>query len=206
MLEVGLTGGIASGKSTVAGMLADLGAFVVDADELAHLATSPSGAAYEQIVERFGREILDDSGAIDRARLGRLVFADPEARQALNSIVHPAVRSEAKRRIASYAVKGRAPMAIFDAALLVETGAYRDFHRLIVTRCSRETQIRRLTTRKAMTRDEAVARIDAQLPLDQKLVVAHYVIDTDTTLEQTRSQASRVYSSLLSDYEEEFGS
>jgi dephospho-CoA kinase len=100
ILEVGLTGGIASGKSTVAGMLADLGAFVVDADELAHLATSPSGAAYEQVVERFGREILDDSGAIDRARLGGLVFADPEARQALNSIVHPAVRSEARRRIA----------------------------------------------------------------------------------------------------------
>ena len=205
ILKVGLTGGIASGKSTVAGMLADLGAFVIDADELAHLATSPSGRAYAPVIERFGREVVDSSGRIDRNRLGRLVFADPEARQALNSIVHPVVRAEADRRTAAYAEKCRTPLAVFDAALLVETGAYRDFHRLIVTRCSRETQICRLTERDTLTRDEATARIDSQAQLEEKLAVAHYVIDTDTSLEQTRDQTSRVYSSLLSDYESEFG-
>jgi dephospho-CoA kinase len=205
ILRVGLTGGIASGKSTVAGMFADLGAFVVDADELAHLAIAPGGAAHDAVVARFGREVLDADGRIDRPRLGRLVFSDPAARNALNAIVHPAVRAEAERRIAVHAEKSRSPISIFDAALLVETGAYRDFHRLIVTRCGPETQLRRLTERDRMPREEAVARIDAQAPLERKLAVAHYVVDTEAPIEKTRDQTSRVFSSLLADYDELFG-
>jgi dephospho-CoA kinase len=198
MLKVGLTGGIASGKTTVAAMLADLGAFVVDADELTRLVTSPGGAAYDRLVERFGRAVLDADGRIDRPRLGRVVFADAEARRDLERIVHPEVRAEADRRIAACAERHGASIAVLDAALLVETGAHHDFDRLIVTRCSRETQLRRLTERDRMSTEEARARIDAQAPLEEKLAVADYVIDTDGPLDDTRARTESVYADLLS--------
>ena len=137
VLRVGLTGGIASGKTTVAQMFSELGALVVDADEIAHRVVAAGGPAYERVVARFGRAILDDRGEVVRSRLGRLVFDDSTARAALNAIVHPEVRAEADRRIADYA--GAAPVALFDAALLVETGAYRDFDRVIVVRCASVT-------------------------------------------------------------------
>jgi len=205
ILKVGLTGGIASGKSTVAGMLAERGAYVVDADALAHAATAPGGAAYDRVVERFGRQVLDDDDRIDRDKLGRLVFGDVLARQALNQIVHPVVRAEADRRINAHAVNCPVPIGIVDAALLVETGAYRDFARLIVTRCSRRTQIERLMARDGMTAEEAEDRIAAQSPLAHKLAVADYIIDTETTLEETRHQTATVYSELVDDYRAEFG-
>lgn len=204
VLRVGLTGGIASGKSTVAGMLADFGAFVLDADELAHDAMTPGGPAHAPLVERFGREILDEGGRIDRAVLGRRVFGDADERRALNEIVHPHVRAEADRRIAECARLGCSPLAVFDAALLVETGAYRDFHRLVVVRCSREQQLGRLAGRDDLTPREAQARVDAQASVEDKVSVADYVIDTEGPLDETRAATRRVYSNLLADYEREF--
>jgi len=150
---VGLTGGIASGKSNVAGVFVELGAFVVDADHLAHRLMRPGEPAFDEIVERFGRRIVDDRGEIDRQRLGRLVFGDAQARAALNGIMHPRVRAEAERQFAEAAAAGRARVAVFDAALLVETGAFRDFDRLIVLRCARETQIERLIQRGGLSLD-----------------------------------------------------
>ena len=204
VLRVGLTGGIASGKSTVAEMLAEFGAFVLDADELAHRAMAPEGPAHQALVARFGRGILDARGRIDRAVLGRRVFADAAERQALNEIVHPHVRTEADRRIAECARLSWSPLAVFDAALLVETGTYRDFHRLLVVHCSRERQLERLATRNGLPRPEAEARIDAQAPAEEKVAVADYVIDNDGPLDKTRTRTRDVYSRLLTDYENEF--
>jgi dephospho-CoA kinase len=205
ILRVGLTGGIASGKTTVARILAEHGAFVIEADDVAHELLEPGTPVYASVLKRFGREILDASGCVVRSRLAARVFGSAEARKALNEIVHPAVRAEATRRIEAYAPGGRSPIAVLDAALLVETGAYRDYHKLIVCRCSHEAQIRRLIVRDGLTTDEVHARLAAQAPLEHKLRVADYVIDTEGTLRETRRQTDRVYSSLLTDFELEFG-
>lgn len=205
ILRVGLTGGIASGKTTVGHILAEHGAYVLDADELAREVMAPGMPAHAEIVERFGKEILGDDGRIARARLAARVFHDAHARKALDAIVHPRVGAEADRRIDEYAPRGRAPIAIFDAALLVESGLYRDFQRLIVCRCGRETQVHRLLARNGLETGEASARIDAQAPLQDKLALADYVIDTDGTLRETRRQTGEVYTSLVADFERTFG-
>lgn len=205
ILRVGLTGGIASGKTTVARILAEHGAFVIEADDLAHDLLEPGTPVYSSVLERFGSEILDASGRIVRSRLAARVFGNADARKTLNEVVHPEVRAEANRRIEAYAPRGRSPIAVLDAALLVETGAYRDYHKLVVCRCSHEAQVRRLIVRDQLTTDEVHARIAAQAPLEDKLRVADYVIDTEGTLRETRRQTDRVYSSLLTDFELEFG-
>lgn len=205
ILRVGLTGGIASGKSTVARNLAELGAFVVDADQLAHEMMQPGGPAYDRVVRRFGRDILDDDGRIVRARLARQVFGDDRARLDLNSMVHPEVRAETERRIAECASEGRATIAVFDAALLVESGRHRDFHRVVVVRCRRETQIRRILARDGRSTADAEARIDSQAPMEDKLAVADYVIDTEGTLREARKRVEAVYAALRDDFTREFG-
>jgi len=197
-LRVGLTGGIASGKSTVAARLAESGAQVIDADRLAAHATEPGGVAFDAVVVRFGKQILDPRGSIDRAALGRIVFSDPGARSDLESIVHPAVRAAAEAIVAELLVQhGDGTIVVFEAALLVETGAFRDYDRLIVTRCSRGTQIDRLLRRDGMTRAEAEARIDAQAPLEAKLALADFVVDTECSLALTRKQVDRIYAALV---------
>ncbi len=196
ILEVGLTGGIACGKSSVAGYMAELGAFVIDADEIVQQVTAPRGSAYDDVVRRFGTGILDAEGRIDRPALAARVFNDAGELEALNSIVHPRVHVEARRRVAECAREGRATMAVFDAALLVETGAHKDFHRLVVVTCRRETQMQRLRER-GLGDAEATARIDAQAPVQAKVAVADHVIDTDCTLEETRRRTASVYAELL---------
>jgi len=204
ILRVGLTGGIAAGKSTVARFLSELGVFVLDADHLAHMATAPGGGAFDEVVAHFGDRILDGQGRIDRLRLADIVFEDAESRTALNALVHPKVRSEAERRIREYSTKALMPLAVVDAALLFETGAFRDFDRLIVVHCRRETQIERLTERDGMTREQAEARIDAQAPTADKLAVANYAIDTDDSLEQVRRATEDILGRLMNDYDRQF--
>lgn len=201
VLRVGLTGGIASGKTTVASLLAEHGAFILDADRIGHDLIAPGGAAYAGVVARFGPAILEPDGSVSRPRLGAIVFADPEARRALDAIVHPHILPEVNRRLAAYLETGHALVAVVDAALLVEAGMARAFHRLVVVRCARETQIRRLMTRNGMSQEEAERRIDAQAPLETKLAVADYVVDTDGTMRQTREQVDRLWRDLLGDYE-----
>jgi dephospho-CoA kinase len=181
-LRVGLTGGIASGKSTVGQALAGRGALVLDGDRLAHEVIAPGGPAHAAVVQRFG--------TADRARLGTRVFADPAERQALEAIVHPAVLAELARRIAGYA--GPARIAVFEAALIVEAGAHERFDRLIVVHCSAATQLRRLVER-GLSPAEAQARIDAQAPAERKLAVADFVIDTEDSLGQTQRQVDEVW-------------
>jgi dephospho-CoA kinase len=204
ILKTGLTGGIASGKTTVAGFLSELGAFVIDADAIAHDAISPGGEAFDEVVERFGPGILDPQGRIQRTALGQIVFRDAEARRSLNEIVHPRVIAETDRRIGRYLLTGHAPVSVVDAALLVEAGMFRTFERLIVVRCSPDVQLRRLLAR-GLDPKEALLRIDAQAPLEDKLAVADYVVDTETTLHETRKQTEAVYAALLSDFEKKYG-
>jgi dephospho-CoA kinase len=200
ILEVGLTGGIASGKTTVGGFLQDLGAFVVDADRVARVVVEPGGSAYDEVLIRFGGGIVDAAGRIDRPALGTLVFGDDDARNDLNTIIHPHVRAEARRLFDECAREGRSRVAVFDAALLVETGAYRDYDRLVVVSCDESTQLRRLLARGLDT-PAARARIAAQFPLSRKIAVADHVIDTNGTLAQTRAQTDHLWSALLTSAE-----
>lgn len=205
VLRVGLTGGIATGKSTVASMLRDLGAFVLDADRIVHELLEPDGAAFAEVVGRFGAEILDGAGKVDRGRLGAIVFADERQRRALEAIVHPKVVAEIERRILERGEAGDpVPLVFVDAALLVETGLHRAFDRVVLTVCGRERQIERLRQR-GMSREEAESRLAAQAPDGAKLAAADYVVDTSGSLDDTRSQVARLYTALLRDSQEEFG-
>jgi dephospho-CoA kinase len=205
ILRVGLTGGIASGKTTIGRIFVSLGAYVIEADALVHELLQPRTNVFHAVIAQFGDACLAPDGTIDRASLGQRVFHDAAARVALEAIVHPAVRAEAERRLQAYGPAGRSPVAIFDAALLVETGTHRDFRRLVVARCSRAAQLHRLLARNRFTADEAEARLDAQAPLADKLAVADYVIDTEGTLRETERQTEHVWAALLSDFDAEFG-
>ena len=196
LLRVGLTGGIASGKSTVAKLLGDLGAVVLDADRVAHDVMAPGKAAFDRVAARFGPAILAPDGTIDRRALGAIVFRDAAARLDLEAIVHPAVIEEIERRIGALEAGGLARVAVIDAALLVESGYHRRVDRVIVLRCARGAQIERLLAR-GLSRDAAEARLAAQLPLEEKLAVAHYVIDTDIPLAETRTQVEATWAALL---------
>jgi dephospho-CoA kinase len=196
LLKVGLTGGIASGKTTVADHLERLGAFVIRADEIAHRIIEPGGPAHAAVVERFGSEILDDARRIVRPRLARIVFGDAAALAALNAIVHPEVRRESERLMRQCATEDRSWLAVYDAALLVETGYHRQLDRLIVVSCSPATQLRRLRERDGMSEVEARRRVESQAPLDEKLAAADYVIDTDGSMERTLSRTERVFEFL----------
>lgn len=205
ILRAGLTGGIASGKTTVAQIFAEHGAFVLDADAIAHELMRKGNPAFDEVVARFGSEILDGQSEIHRPSLAGIVFHDPQARRDLDAIVHPRILPECERRIAVYLARGHALIAVIDAALLVESGIYRKLDRLVVTRCEVATQIRRLISRNGMSEEEAAARVDSQAPLSEKLAVANYVVDTGGTLRQTRDEADRVWRALISDYDSRWG-
>ena len=198
MLRVGLTGGLASGKSTVASLFRDLGAFHIDADAIAHDLLSAGGRARDEVAARFGKAIVAADGSIDRKRLAAIVFSDPRALADLNAIVHPKVREEIARRIARHEEGlDPSPIAILDAALLVEAGAHRDLDALVVVTCRPETQIARAVRRGGMTEEEARARIAAQAPAGAKLEAADYVIDNEGTLEETARRTRDVWTALL---------
>jgi len=198
MLRVGLTGGLAAGKSTVAAFFRELGAFHVDADLIAHELLAPGGGAVSEVVNRFGAGIVGAGGAIDRKALAAIVFADPRALADLNALVHPKVREEIARRIASEeSAASASPVALVDAALLVESGIHRDLDALIVVACGEETQVARAVARGGVTEGEARARIAAQAPLPEKLASADYVIDNESSLDATKRQVRAVWEALL---------
>lgn len=198
MLRVGLTGGLASGKSFVGRALEELGCLWIQADELGHRVLRPDGKAYAAVVAEFGGDILKEDGTIDRPRLGCLAFSDPERLAALNSMVHPAVICLEEELIADFAARAPHGITVVEAAILVETGGHRRFDKLIVTSCSREQQLERAVSRMGMTREQALARIARQLPVADKLKVADYVIDTSGEESRTLEQVRKVYESLRS--------
>jgi dephospho-CoA kinase len=177
---VGLTGGIASGKSTVARIMRDAGVPVLDADGLGHMVLEPGGAAHDAVVERFGEQVLGRDGAtIDRQKLGGLVFDDPGRRAELEAITHPAIAALATRGLELIASRDE-PLAIYEAALLVETGIYKTLAALIVVDCTLAAQIERLCARDGYSPHAAAARIASQLPSEEKLAVADYVIENNS--------------------------
>lgn len=198
MLTVGLTGGLASGKSFVGHALADLGCHLIEADELGHQVLLPGGEAYDAVVHEFGSEILDSDGLIDRTKLSGLVWNAPERLQKLSSLVHPPVIAREERMIAEIAKSDPQAIVLVAAAILVETGRYKRFDRLIVVVCNRDQQIERAVQRGPYSREQVLARLSRQLPLEEKLRVADYVIDTSGTKENTLDQVRAVYGSLRS--------
>ena len=197
MLRVGLTGGLASGKSFVGQALARLGCHLVQADELGHEALLPAGAAYEGVIREFGKEILDADGTINRQKLAAEVFGKPERLRVLNGLVHPPVIRREEELLHQIEARDPEGIAVMEAAILIETGSYERFDKIVLAVCSHEQQIARAMER-GLTRDEVVARLDRQMPLEEKRNFADYVVDTSGTKEETLRQVSEVYRHLRS--------
>jgi dephospho-CoA kinase len=197
MLRVGLTGNIASGKSNAARVFAELGACIIDADAIAHELMLPGHETYDSVTQAFGDAILNVDRTINRKALGHLIFGEQEKRLLLNSLVHPAVIAEVDKRITEAEKTNPRGIIIVDAALMVETGYYKLYDRLIVVTCTSSLQLARLVNRDELTLEQARARIMAQMPVEEKLKVAHYTIETSGTLRQTREQIEAIYRDLL---------
>lgn len=178
----GLTGGIACGKSTVAAMLVERGASVIDADQLARDVVAPGTDGLAAVLERFGAHLLRDDGTLDRPALGRIVFGDEAARRDLEAILHPRI-AEASMGAIMAAQQDDGDPIFYDAALLVENDSWRHFAGLVVVACSPDTQVARLAHRDGLDASEARARLDAQLPIADKIAVADHVIDNDGPLD-----------------------
>ena len=197
MRVIGLTGGIASGKSTAARTLAELGARVVDADRVAREIVAPGQPALAEIVRTFGREMLLPDGTLDRKRLGAVIFADADKRRALNAITHPRIAAETQARLGQLRDEG-VPVAIYEAALLVENGVHKALDGLIVVACDETTQLARLVARDGYSEADAHARIAAQAPMAEKLAAATWVVDTSGPLADTKKQLARIWEEILS--------
>jgi dephospho-CoA kinase len=198
MFRVGLTGGIASGKSGVLRRLAALGLATLDLDEVAHAVMVPGRPAYEDVVGAFGRGILAPDGTIDRKALGAIVFGDASARQRLDALVHPRVRAEETRRVDRLGAEGQ-ELVVSDGALLVEAGVHLRFDRLVVVHCPPEEQRRRLVARDGISEEAAQARLDAQMPIGEKRRFAHLDVDSSGPLEATAARADVLAGILLTE-------
>jgi dephospho-CoA kinase len=192
----GLTGGVASGKSTVARYFQDLGAYIIDADRVGHESIEPGRPAFEEILDHFGRDILDASGHIDRKKLGPMVFADPQELRALNAIVHPRIIARSNELALEYHARNPHAVVIVDAALIFESGIGGTLRKIIVAWCRPEQQEERLMAKAGVSLEEAERRIHAQMPVEEKRRRADYVIDCSGTLEQSRVQADAIFGEL----------
>jgi dephospho-CoA kinase len=193
---VGLTGGIGSGKSTVARIFGEQAIPVIDADVIARDVVEPGTDGFREVVAAFGPDLLGGDGALDRKKLAERVFADDGARKKLEAILHPRIAAESMRRMSEISA-GTHPYAIYEAALLVENGSYRMLAALVVVSASEEAQVARVMARDGTSEDEARARIRAQLPLAKKIEVADFVIENDGSLERTRERTLEVHRALL---------
>ena len=192
-MRVGLTGGVASGKSTVAALLAELGAVVIDADKLAREVVAPGTDGLRRVVEEFGADVLAADGSLDRPALGAIVFGDEPARRRLEAIIHPLVRARA-RELEAAAPQGA--VVVHDIPLLAETGQADRFDAVLVVDVPVRTQIDRMVEQRAMTPEEAEARVAAQATRDQRLSVATYAIDNTGRLEDLRERVTEVFEKL----------
>lgn len=192
---VGLTGGIASGKSTASRMFTELGAYVIDADKIARAVVEPGEPALDAIRSAFGEEVIASDGSLDRERLGQIVFADPSARARLGQITHPRI-AQAMMEEASAAEEAGHAWVIYDAALIVENNLHAGLAALIVVSLDPEVQLQRLLARDGFTLEQARARVDSQLPLADKVAVADYVIDNSGSLEATEARVTELYQKI----------
>jgi dephospho-CoA kinase len=201
MFIVGLTGGIASGKSLVARVFKDLGATVIDADRIVHELLEPGQDAWKEILQYFGQDIQRADKTIDRRRLGAIVFSDREKRSWLNACLHPRVFSVYATQVAHLRMRAPDALLFFDAALLIESGYHQNMDRLIVVYAEPEQQIERLMARDRFTREEALLRITSQMPLSEKRMLADYIIDNSGVREETERQARELFGQLKNEAE-----
>ncbi|MBI1787378.1 MAG: dephospho-CoA kinase [Acidobacteria bacterium] len=198
MLRVGLTGGLATGKSFVGACLSELGCHLIQADLLGHEVLLPDGEAYPAVAAEFGPGILRADRAIDRKLLAADVFGRPERLARLNSLVHPHIFQRQEELVSQYSAADPTGIVVIEAAIMIEAGSHKRCQRLIVVVCSEEQQIERAMKRDGATREEVLARLGMQMPLAEKLKFADYVIDTTGGKEHTREQTRKVYESLRS--------
>ena len=199
-LLVGLTGGIASGKSTVGRQLVELGCRLIDADVLAREVVLPGEPAWQAIVEAFGREVVGPDGQLDRKRLGAVVFADPARRKALEAITHPAIHARRQAILDAWAAERFQGLVVLDIPLLIEVGAASHVDRVVVVYVERAVQLERLMRRDGFARPEAERRIESQMSLAEKARHAHYVIDSSGTPEETQAQVRAVHGALVAEH------
>jgi dephospho-CoA kinase len=196
MLVLGLTGGIASGKNSVAAKLKELGAEIIDADLICRELVEPEKPAWREIVGSFGKEVLGSDGLINRKKLGKAVFKDSKKRELLNSILHPKVMEEEWRLIAELKKKKSDAIVVVNAALLIESGNYRDVDKVVVVVTSEKKMVKRLIARDGLTEEEARLRVRAQMPSDEKLKYADYVIDNNGTIDELNDKVIELHGIL----------
>ncbi|HET9528027.1 MAG TPA: dephospho-CoA kinase [Pyrinomonadaceae bacterium] len=196
MLRVGLTGSIAVGKSFVTSVLAELGCRVLDADQTAREVVMPGAAGLAAVVREFGEEVLAPDGTLDRAHMASIVFADEQKRLRLNQILHPFIIARQDEILREWEREDRNGIAIVDAALMIESGGYKRFDKLIVVHCRPEVQLERLMLRDKVTLAEAQRRIASQMPQEEKQRYADYLIDTSDGFEPARQRTIEVYKEL----------
>ena len=199
MLRIGLTGSIGVGKSFVASVFSDLGCHVLDADDAAREVVAAGSAGLKDVVAEFGNQILRDDGTLDRSKLGTLVFENADKRAVLNSILHPYIIAQQDGRLRELEVKDPHGIALVDAALMIESGGYKRFDKLIVVYCRPEVQIQRVMARNKLSRDDAERRISAQMSQEEKKKFADYLIDTSDGFEAARKRTEEVYGELTNE-------
>lgn len=197
MLNIGLTGGIGSGKSTVDRFFREQGAYIIDFDALAHFVEEPNGVAWKGIVRTFGEQILSDDNTINREKLGNVVFRDSEKLKLLNGIVHPAVFDEWKHRINEIRRKDERAIVISDIPLLLEVGMQSFFDIIILVYISPEEQINRVMKRNNFNREQAQERLKAQMPIDDKIALADFVINNEGSFDETRKIVENIWEQLI---------
>lgn len=199
MLVAALTGGIATGKSVVARILSQKGCYVQNADLIARELMSPGREIWQKLVQHFGPAILKENQEIDRQKLGGIIFRDRVERDFLNRLTHPPIMEKIRQTVAQLENEGEYDIYITEAALVVEAGFHQFYDRLILTHCRPEVQVERLRQRDGLSREQALQRISAQSPVEQKIPFVHYLIDTSGSLEATVEQTERVYLCLYQD-------
>lgn len=195
-MKVGLTGGLACGKSFVGQSLANLGCHLLEADRLGHDALRPGGEAYEPVIREFGRGIVGPAGEIDRRALAAQVFGNPDRLALLNGVIHPVVFRQEEAWMERWAAEDPHGIAVVEAAILIETGSYKRFDKLIVVACDEQQQVERSMKRDGIARDEVLARLSRQMPLSEKRKFADFVIDTSGSKDETLRQTRAVYDCL----------
>jgi dephospho-CoA kinase len=198
MHRIGLTGGIACGKTTVCRFFQQLGAAIISADEVAHQIILPGEEAYSKIIEAFGRAILNEDGTVNRAALGAQVFQSPDLRGKLNEITHPIIIRRTSEMMDVLEKETRPPMAIVDAALMVESGSYKRFEKLVVVWCEDQIQMQRLRHRPGLSEEATRQRIAAQMPVAEKRKFADFEINTSGAFQETAAQVKEVFERIVS--------
>ena len=197
MLVVGLTGGIASGKSTISKYLASFGAKIIDADKISRDIVEPGEVAWNKIKSYFGTAVINKDQTLDRAELGKIIFKDPAKRQVLNDIIHPEVISQTKKLIDSYKADKTVPLIVVDAPLLIEAKMTSLVDEVWVVNASKEKQIERVMERDSITREGAEQRIASQMPTEEKTKYAHRLIDTNLSKEETFREVSKLWEEIV---------